>query len=79
MADVTSGGKTLDSRQAKIRLRRKGLEIYSMKGQMERFECDILDKEADIERLRDQIVSMSDSISDKEAELAEQEEALKEQ
>ncbi len=82
MADLSASGQTFDSRQVKIRIRRKKLEIYSMIGSGKKFECDIDDKEADIERLREQIVKMDEAITDKKAELAdmiEQAEAQREE
>ena len=79
MADVTAGGRVLDSRQAKIQLRRKELEIYSLKGRIQQVECDIWDKEADIDRARDQIISIEESIVEKELQLVAQTAAMKEQ
>ncbi len=78
MADLTSRKNAVDERSAKIRLRRMEHEVYSLKGSIGKFEIDILEAEASIERLHESIETTNTRISEKEAELAEQAAALNE-
>jgi predicted nucleic acid-binding Zn-ribbon protein len=73
MADRTASGTpvVIDERQQKIRLRRLRHEINAMGVSVEKFEIDILELEATIERVHDSITATRDRIVVKEAEFAE--------
>ncbi len=69
MADVNSGRKHVDSRTTKIQLRRTEHEIYSMRGTLVKYEIDIMESEATIDRLRASIKAMEETITEREAAL----------
>jgi hypothetical protein len=75
MSRLSSTGEPLDEHAAKIRARRHEHEVYSMKGSLGKYEIDIMEHEAGIERNREQIASMTQAIEVKEAKFAEEQKA----
>ena len=63
MADRTSSGKPVDEKSKYLKMRKLELQVLVMKTDIERHEVSILEHEAEIERTRDTIRGLQDSIA----------------
>lgn len=71
MSDRTSRGRPVDERSEEIRRRRMKYEISALQNTVDKYEIDILEAEANIERMKDAIVATQERIQEKREELEE--------
>jgi uncharacterized protein YqgV (UPF0045/DUF77 family) len=69
MADLSTGGNPRDERAALIKRRRLAYEANAMQTTVEKYEIDILEAEANIERLKESISATIEKIEGKREEL----------
>lgn len=71
MADLTKSGKPVDEKSKYLKLRKLELQVLVMKTDIERHEVSILEHEAEIERTKETIQGLHNTIDNLEAQILE--------